>query len=124
MSHEARIGRQIAPLRHLLDAGSQHWAPNQAPAWYQELESGVTELIDEAASMLGVDADELAANWDPAKPIKFMCGHTLDPKNHPSDCGGGRWQCGCLVNEAGAHRVGCPVHPLGIPGYYAREVAG
>lgn len=29
----------------------------------------------------------------------------------------GTWEsCGCLRNEAGAHRVGCPDHPEGIPG--------
>jgi hypothetical protein len=25
-----------------------------------------------------------------------------------------RWACGCLRNEAGAHRVGCPDHPEGV----------
>lgn len=26
------------------------------------------------------------------------------------------WPCGCLINEAGAHRVGCPDHPEGVRG--------
>jgi hypothetical protein len=26
----------------------------------------------------------------------------------------GMWPCGCLENEAGAHRVGCPEHPEGV----------
>lgn len=26
------------------------------------------------------------------------------------------WSCGCLRNDAGAHRVGCPDHPEGIRG--------
>jgi hypothetical protein len=37
---------------------------------------------------------------------------------HPED--GGQpshlWPCGCLKNEAGAHRVGCPDHPEGVRG--------
>ena len=24
------------------------------------------------------------------------------------------WLCGCLPNDAGAHRVGCPDHPEGV----------
>jgi hypothetical protein len=24
------------------------------------------------------------------------------------------WPCGCLRNDAGAHRVGCPEHPKGV----------
>jgi len=28
----------------------------------------------------------------------------------------GRLPCGCLDNEAGAHRVGCPDHPEGVRG--------
>lgn len=27
-----------------------------------------------------------------------------------------RLPCGCLDNRAGAHRVGCPAHPEGVPG--------
>ena len=26
------------------------------------------------------------------------------------------WLCGCLINDAGAHRVGCPDHPEGVRG--------
>lgn len=26
------------------------------------------------------------------------------------------WPCGCLVNDADAHRKGCPVYPEGKPG--------
>ena len=26
------------------------------------------------------------------------------------------WPCGCLINDAGAHRVGCPDHPEGVRG--------
>jgi hypothetical protein len=26
------------------------------------------------------------------------------------------WACGCLINDAGAHRVGCPDHPEGVRG--------
>ena len=26
------------------------------------------------------------------------------------------WSCGCLINDAGAHRVGCPDYPEGIRG--------
>lgn len=26
------------------------------------------------------------------------------------------WTCGCLINDAGAHRVGCPDHPEGVRG--------
>ena len=26
------------------------------------------------------------------------------------------WPCGCLRNDAGAHRVGCPDHPEGVRG--------
>lgn len=26
------------------------------------------------------------------------------------------WKCGCLVNDGGAHRVGCPDHPEGVRG--------
>lgn len=26
------------------------------------------------------------------------------------------WTCGCLCNDAGAHRVGCPDHPEGVRG--------
>jgi hypothetical protein len=26
------------------------------------------------------------------------------------------WPCGCLKNDAGAHRVGCPDHPEGVRG--------
>lgn len=26
------------------------------------------------------------------------------------------WPCGCLINDAGAHRVGCPDHPEGVQG--------
>jgi hypothetical protein len=28
----------------------------------------------------------------------------------------GLWLCGCLVNDGGAHRVGCPDHPEGVRG--------
>ena len=26
------------------------------------------------------------------------------------------WPCGCLINDTGAHRVGCPDHPEGVRG--------
>lgn len=26
------------------------------------------------------------------------------------------WKCGCLRNDGGAHRVGCPDHPEGVRG--------
>lgn len=26
------------------------------------------------------------------------------------------WPCGCLINDAGAHRAGCPDHPEGVRG--------
>jgi hypothetical protein len=26
------------------------------------------------------------------------------------------WRCGCLVNDGGAHRVGCPEHREGVKG--------
>lgn len=29
----------------------------------------------------------------------------------------GLWPCGCLVNDGGSHRVGCPDHPEGVRGY-------
>lgn len=28
----------------------------------------------------------------------------------------GLWPCGCLVNDAGDHRVGCPEYPEGVRG--------
>lgn len=28
----------------------------------------------------------------------------------------GLWACGCLINDGGAHRVGCPDHPEGVRG--------
>jgi hypothetical protein len=30
---------------------------------------------------------------------------------------GGLWLCGCLINDGGAHRVGCPEHPEGVKGW-------
>lgn len=35
-----------------------------------------------------------------------------DPEPPPTHL----WPCGCLINEAGAHRVGCPEHPEGVRG--------
>lgn len=34
----------------------------------------------------------------------------------PNDTEPYYFTCGCLNNEAGAHRVGCPDHPEGVPG--------
>lgn len=32
------------------------------------------------------------------------------------------WPCGCLRNDAGAHRVGCPDHPEGVRGPTVEEM--
>ena len=35
--------------------------------------------------------------------------YVREPESHP-------WPCGCLINDAGAHRVGCPDHTRGRTG--------
>lgn len=39
--------------------------------------------------------------------------HELD-REHPVHAH--LWRCGCLRNDGGAHRVGCPDHPEGVRG--------
>jgi hypothetical protein len=46
-----------------------------------------------------------------------MCGCHLPPRPMNAHALPAHlWPCGCLRNDAGAHRVGCPDHPEGVRG--------
>jgi hypothetical protein len=66
------------------------------------------------------DALDLAKAADPQDAIILdafrralvaAAGGREDPAKAPRSY---LWPCGCLVNDAGAHRVGCPEHPEGV----------
>jgi len=46
------------------------------------------------------------------------CGRPLADLRQCSEHTCHLWPCGCLPNEAGAHRVGCPDHPEGDRGHH------
>jgi hypothetical protein len=70
--------------------------------------------------------DEQDQEWEPdfewwhqpPSGHDFLCRRWCWIKVHRASCGDDEclWPCGCLRNDAGAHRVGCPDHPEGVRG--------
>lgn len=100
MSAEARVIRAIIALRTAVTAADEQITRDlhdRAPAWWLDLDTAVEELIGETRDALHVDEKNIE-RW-----------HGIDRRHQ-------HWACGCLINEAGAHRVGCPDHPNGVRG--------
>ena len=97
MSQDARIGRTLAPLQRAIKQALEIYGQSGKPEWLMDLIGGTQELMEESGELLGYSSVyELAAEYAPLKP--FI------------------WRCGCLITDAGAHRVGCPEHPEGVRG--------
>lgn len=98
MSAEARVIRAIIALRAAVTAAEEQIprTDERAPAWWIDLDMAAEALCGDARDALHVD-EETIERWRDldASPL---------------------WMCGCLINEAGAHRVGCPDHPNGVRG--------
>lgn len=51
-----------------------------------------------------------------ARGLGHMTGVSVARESVARERDGHLWPCGCLRNDAGAHRVGCPDHPEGVRG--------
>jgi hypothetical protein len=78
---------------------------------------GYTKLNDESAPdepggewRQNLAGDPYGAHWR-ANPVP-----PYEPDPPPQWSPSHLLPCGCLDNEAGAHRVGCPDHPEGVRG--------
>jgi hypothetical protein len=99
MSADARVARAIIALRAAITAADDQILRDdqgRCPGWWVDLDMAAEALCGEARDALHME-EETIERW-------------RDLDANP------RWMCGCLINEAGAHRVGCPDHPQGVRG--------